>query len=149
MVVLKPSVRFWRFFHNLYKLTIVNELMKLIFPQEVEVWYVLPAIRKRLAMGLIDKGMSQKEVARVMSLTEAAISQYKKEKRARADFLGTTFNPDISAAVNHIFTNNQLFFSEVMKLNNQIKNSGVLCDLHKKIVSVELPCDSCELKVCM
>jgi len=123
--------------------------MKLIFPQEMEVWYLLPAIRKRLALGLIGKGMLQKDVAKIMNLTEAAISQYKKEKRANDDFLGARFDSKINSSVEKIAADHNLFFSEVMALTNLVKNSGVLCDLHKQIIPTELPCDSCELKVCM
>ncbi len=126
-------------------------MSKLIFPQELEVWYLLPAIRKRLAIALISKGKSQKEVAKTMFLTEAAVSQYKKAKRAQDEFLGTKFDIDFTAAVDKILLNNQSFFPEVMRLNNLIRNSGVLCDLHKKVFAADLPCQSCELnnKVCM
>ena len=124
-------------------------MTKLLFPQELEVWYVLPAIRKRLAIGLIAKGQPQKAVAKLMGVTEAAISQYKKEKRANSDFLGTEFDEEIYEAIDKINNDGQHFFSEVMKLNNIIKHSETFCNLHKKVVPTELPCDSCELKVCI
>ncbi len=74
-------------------------MQKLFFPQEIEVWYVLPLIRKRLAIELISNGLSQKEVASLMHLTEAAISQYKKEKRGNEDFFDSNFNKELNSSV--------------------------------------------------
>jgi uncharacterized protein len=126
-------------------------MSKLIFPQELEVWYVLPAIRKRLALALINKGKSQKDVAKLMYVTEAAVSQYKKSKRANDAFLGNQFNHEFLNSTNNILKESSLFFPEVMKLNTLIKDSGVLCDLHKKVTSEILPCQGCELnkEVCL
>lgn len=120
-------------------------MAKLIFPQELEVWYLLPAIRKRVALGLIEAGLSQKEIAKLMFITEAAISQYKKDKRANGDFLGTKFDEEIKQSVHKIRSDNQLFFPEVMRLNSLVKDSGVLCSLHKLKTTIELPCNNCEL----
>ena len=59
-------------------------------PCEVSIWYVLPLIRKTLAMQLVEThGLSQAEVARKLSLTDAAVSQYLSGKRAGKD-------PDVS-----------------------------------------------------
>ena len=123
-------------------------MSKLFFPQELEVWYVLPAIRKRLALGLIAKGLSQQKVASLMGVTAAAISQYKTEKRAQGDFLGTAFDQEISSAVEQINLDQNQFFPETLKLNSLIKHSEIFCNLHKKLLPEGLPCDSCELKVC-
>ena len=56
--------------------------MKGYMPQQVEVWYIIPAIRKEFARIMIEKGLSQKEAAEKLGVTEAAVSQYVKKKRA-------------------------------------------------------------------
>ena len=56
-----------------------TDVMKL--PQEIEVWYVIPAIRREFAKGLIKKGLKQREVARMLGVTDAAVSQYFSSKR--------------------------------------------------------------------
>ncbi|TET12217.1 MAG: hypothetical protein E3J86_00775, partial [Candidatus Thorarchaeota archaeon] len=73
-----------------------------MMPQEVEVWYVLPAIRRELAKVMKTKvvqradvdgevkehKITQKEIARMLGVTEPAITQYllkKKDKRSRGD----------------------------------------------------------------
>ena len=53
-------------------------------PQEIEVRYILPAIRRELARIFIhEHKMSQKNAAKILGLTEAAVSQYQHSKRAK------------------------------------------------------------------
>ncbi|MCK5239705.1 MAG: hypothetical protein KAR33_09175, partial [Candidatus Thorarchaeota archaeon] len=58
-----------------------------LMPQEVEVWYVLPAIRRELARVMITKEIPQKQIAQMLGVTEPAVTQYKlnKSKRSRGD----------------------------------------------------------------
>jgi len=119
---------------------------KLVFPQELEVWYLLPAIRKRLALGLIKEGFSQKNIAELMHVTEATISQYKKEKRASKDFLGTKYDQEITNSINKINQNHKLFYTEVMRLNTLIKEAGMICELHKIMETNNPACEICESK---
>jgi predicted transcriptional regulator len=52
-------------------------------PCEYVVWTTLPIIRKELACFMIrDFGITQKETARILRITPAAISQYVCNKRA-------------------------------------------------------------------
>lgn len=56
--------------------------MRLITPCEHVIWNVLPAVRKELAKILVKKHcLSQRETAKRLGVTEAAISQYLKSKR--------------------------------------------------------------------
>jgi len=51
-------------------------------PCEVIVWQILPAIRRELAKNLIENcGLTQKEAAEKLGLTEAAVSRYLSGKR--------------------------------------------------------------------
>ncbi len=58
-----------------------------LMPQEVVVWYVLPAIRRELTRIMIQKKKPQKQIAKMLGVTEPAITQYKlkKSKRSRGD----------------------------------------------------------------
>jgi uncharacterized protein len=52
-------------------------------PQEIEVWYVIPAVRRELARILTSKhGLSYEKTGNVLGISKAAISQYQKNKRA-------------------------------------------------------------------
>lgn len=49
---------------------------------ERALWYILPAVRRQVAIILKEKyGMSQKKIAKVLGLTEAAVSNYIRRKR--------------------------------------------------------------------
>jgi predicted transcriptional regulator len=50
-------------------------------PHEIIVWYVLPALRRSLVIELKQQGMAQKDIAKRMNVTEAAVSQYLHNKR--------------------------------------------------------------------
>ena len=54
--------------------------------QELEVWYILPAIRKAFAIEMIRQGIPQKRIAVLLGVTSAAISQYKNDKRAKSRY---------------------------------------------------------------
>ena len=61
--------------------------MQHIMPQEIEVWYLIPALRKELARIFIkDYGLAQKKAAELLGISGAAVSQYVKEKRAKEIF---------------------------------------------------------------
>jgi len=52
-------------------------------PQEIEVWYIIPAIRRQLSMCLInDHHVTYERVGKLLGITKAAVSQYLKNKRA-------------------------------------------------------------------
>ena len=51
-------------------------------PQEVEVFYILPTIRKYLVVYMKEEGLSQKEIAKKLFIRESTVSQYTHGKRA-------------------------------------------------------------------
>jgi len=58
-------------------------------PCEIITWYILPAIRRELAAVMINKyGMYQKDAAKFLGVTDAAVSQYLSRKRGNIDFDG-------------------------------------------------------------
>ncbi len=123
-------------------------MRKVTYPQEIEVWYVLPAIRKHIAIALIKKGMSQKEVAKIMGITEASISHYKKEKRASTEILDTPqIKEQIAITVEKVIKDNNTLTSEILRLNKLVKDSGLLCKIYAQNTSLdesERPCNQCD-----
>src|SRR3989338_2742042 len=101
---------------------------KLLFPQEIEVWYVLPAIRKAFAIEMIKQGNSQKKIAQLMGITEAAISQYKSDKRAHIP-LTDEIKKEVEKRAKDITTQEQMV-SEMMKIEQKMKQSGNFCQIH-------------------
>jgi predicted transcriptional regulator len=51
------------------------------FPCETIVWEVLPCIRAALTLELIEKGLSQNEISKMLGITQAAVSHYISKKR--------------------------------------------------------------------
>jgi predicted transcriptional regulator len=117
--------------------------MKFMQPQEMEVWYILPAIRKELCLALKRKGLSQKEAAAKLGLTEAAISQYIKGKRGAIDV--SEFSKEFDKAAGRMLKGSHVV-EEVQKILDLIKVSGFFCKLHCELDS-SLPksCNFCGL----
>lgn len=62
-------------------------VIQLLQPQEIEVYYILPALRSELAKAMKQQGKSQKAIAELFGVSEPAVSQYVHEKRgAEVDF---------------------------------------------------------------
>ncbi|MHA1971753.1 MAG: transcriptional regulator [Candidatus Hodarchaeales archaeon] len=117
---------------------------KLIQPQEVIVWYVLPAIRRELTNILINTyHLPQKDIAKRFGLTEPAITQYKYSKRGVIDF-----NPEIIKAINEaarkIAEEESFAPKEVQRVLKFIENNGYLCEIHRKYGLVHEDCRICE-----
>ena len=119
----------------IYKLTIVKYMQETM-PQEIEVRYILPAIRRELARIFIEvHKLSQKETASILGLTEAAISQYQHSKRAKEVVFSDDVVNEIRASAKKILadkTNNkQRLIAEMYRISGLTTVKHVLCDLHR------------------
>ena len=110
----------------------------MIMPCEIVVKSVLPAMRALIAKELIENhDLKQVEVAEIMGITQAAISQYiRGERGAVIDLSSLKINKMISniavqlknrdSSVQAIITN----FCAACQL---IREKKLMCDLHKEI----------------
>ena len=115
----------------------------MIYPQEIEVWYVLPAIRREFAKSLVYQGLSQKEVSLKLGITEAAISQYLKDKRASEIELEPFIKKAIERAAKKIIKQGNIM-KEIERISYLMKKNKNLCEIHHKY-DKDLPkhCDIC------
>ncbi|MBU0898294.1 MAG: cysteine desulfurase NifS [Nanoarchaeota archaeon] len=111
-------------------------------PQEIEVWYVLPAIRKEFAMKMVKKGMKQREIANKLGITEAAISQYIKNKRASKIKLDEKIIKEIDRAVERVLKGSSVL-QEIQNVCSFVKREGYLCKIHRKYGTPPKKCDIC------
>jgi uncharacterized protein len=113
-------------------------------PQEIEVWYIIPAIRRELAKSMIEDGLTQKQVADFMSITEAAVSQYLSSKRAKEVVFSNAVLDEIKISANRILHDKSNLIPEMMRLTQLTGVKHVMCDIHKK-QDANLPtgCDIC------
>jgi len=149
-----------------------------MMPQEVEVWYVLPAIRRELAKVMKTKAVqradedgemedhkiTQKEIARMLGVTEPAITQYllrKKGQRSRGDQVAIpgeilseidksadTMIKDYEKArmsdEEDIF---EVMTREINRIITVMRDAGIMCDIHREFCAhVSDPCDACSTK---
>ena len=101
-------------------------------PQEIEVWYILPAIRKELVVVLKERGLNQKEIAGMLKVTEAAISQYSKHKRGKEITLNQEVKDYIKEASKNII-DAKTAYREIQLISEFIKKSKALCKIHAQI----------------
>ena len=107
------------------------------FPCELVVWKVLPTIRKDLCTYLVKKKkMKTKDVAKMLGITDSAVSQYIHKKRATEFALEKKMMPAIEELAEKIAAGGQKKSKmEYMKgsciLCRQIRLAGMLCSIHK------------------
>ncbi|MBS3101817.1 hypothetical protein J4458_00040 [Candidatus Woesearchaeota archaeon] len=113
-------------------------------PQEIEVWYIIPALRRELTKTMIDDfGLTQKQVAKNMSLTEAAVSQYLNSKRAKEVIFTEAVLKEIKRSAERIIEDSRMLVPEMLRLCKLTAVRHIMCDLHKK-QDIELP-DDCNV----
>jgi len=114
-----------------------------MLPQEIEVWYVLPALRCEMAKAFLEEGLTQKQVAHTLGVTEAAVSQYVHAKRAQNVAFSEGFKTKIKAACQGINAGKQTAYEAVQYLVRDFKESKQLCDLHHRLEGVPSDCNIC------
>ena len=67
-------------------------------PCEEIVWDVLPSIRAAIAVELVNRGISQKDVSQMLGITPPAVSQYVTKKRG----YNIEFREDIRGAIGRL-----------------------------------------------
>jgi len=143
-------------------------------PQEVEVWYVLPALRREIAKIMKTKTVprvgedgkkkehkiTQKEIAKMLGVTEPAITQYllkKKGRRSRGDQVSIPerFLAEIEKSADTMIeqyekksSNDDMFevmTGEINRMIRLIRNDGAMCDFHRKFSAhVKDKCTACD-----
>jgi predicted transcriptional regulator len=112
-------------------------------PQEIDVWYILPSFRREIALALKRKGMKQREIAEKLGVTEAAVSQYIKSKRAGSIILPDEIKAAISKAAENMVGDVGCHRYEMQSLLSKTRKSGFLCKVHRKYDDVPECCNVC------
>ena len=112
-------------------------------PQEIEVWYIIPSIRRELAKAMAKKGIKQRRIAEFLCITEAAVSQYIKQKRAKeVEFLAETIE-EIKKSADRIIENKETLIEEIQRILGIVKKSKTLCKVHYKHGKMPEKCEAC------
>ncbi|MBD3309771.1 helix-turn-helix domain-containing protein [Candidatus Woesearchaeota archaeon] len=103
-----------------------------ILPQEIEVWYIIPAIRREFAREMKKQGMSQSQIARRLNISRAAISQYISGKRGN----DIRFRPVMMRKVRKAalgLLKDGCPIREIQLLCTYLKDKGHLCRVHQEL----------------
>ena len=119
--------------------------MKKTLPQEIEVWYLIPALRRELAKILVkEHGLKQRKVADILGVTEAAISQYMKSKRGKEVHFSKNDLARIKEAAKCITNKDKDCVESIYDLCIFFRGSRLLCDLHRRRdKNVASGCNAC------
>ena len=110
--------------------------------QELEVWYVIPTIRKELALAMKNKGLKQVEIAKRLDLTKSAITQYLNESRGNEIKLTPELREQVSISANRI-QSSQDTIREIQYLIGLSREQKVACQLHKVLDKTFSNCNLC------
>lgn len=102
-------------------------------PQEIEVWYLIPALRKELSRIFIkDYNLTQKKAAELLGISEAAVSQYVKEKRAKDIKFAKSELEIIKKTAGKIVKDKNNSMKYLYEACVTFRGSNTVCNLHRK-----------------
>jgi hypothetical protein len=113
--------------------------VELLLPDEIASKSVIPAIRAMVVRRLVDEhGMTQLQAARLLGITQPAVSKYMHNKRGVAIKLEGVARVDKAASrIATMLVSGKAGQVQVMgKLNEvsmQVRKSRLMCDLHKRL----------------
>ena len=122
-----------------YKTSAVKTSHELLQPQEIEVFYIIPTIRSYFTRYLKQKGMNQKEIAKLLGIRESTVSQYMSSKRASKIIFSPVVEGRIEEASNNIKSKLDII-RETQNILRFIRNSGEICNIHKTLCMLPADC---------
>ena len=102
-------------------------------PQEIEVWYIIPALRKELAKELVKKGLSMQAAGEILGISKAAVSQYLSNKRANKIKLDSKIQKEIQKSAGLIIQDKSQAVQEIQRLMKIVKTGKQYCQICKKL----------------
>ena len=97
-------------------------------PQEIEVWYIIPALRRELSKELTHSyDMTLEEAGKAIGVSKAAVSQYLSKKRGKAIKLPPQILKEIEISAKSISEKKSNAFHEIMRLLKICKINGIGC----------------------
>ena len=116
-----------------------------VLPQEIQVWYIIPALRRELARVLIEEhGLAQRKVASILDVSEGAVSQYLNSKRGVSLAFDIDVLAEIKLAASRINQDNAVAMAELIRLSEMDSVKMVVCSLHmSQDSSVPKTCGIC------
>jgi predicted transcriptional regulator len=112
-------------------------------PQEIEVWFVIPALRRDFALSMKKHGLKQLAISKKLGLTVPAVSQYINGKRGKDIEFSLDIKKEIEKSVNNIINKNANSSYEIIRITKIIRKKGYLCEIAKKFHVIPENCNIC------
>ncbi|MBP7708407.1 hypothetical protein KA107_01880 [Candidatus Pacearchaeota archaeon] len=104
-----------------------------LLPQEVEVWYIIPKVRKELANLLVNKyGWTYEKAGDMLGISKAAISQYLSNKRANKIKVSKEVNKEIEKSAQTVAEGKSNGMQEILRILTFMRSSKQSCEVCKK-----------------
>ncbi|RME78213.1 transcriptional regulator [Candidatus Woesearchaeota archaeon] len=117
---------------------------KFLLPQEIEVYYIIPTIKRYLTQYLKESGMKQKDIAKLLQIQEATVSQYLSNKRGHQINFDSAIEQEIKKSSTRI-NDMSSYICEIQRLLKIIRHSKTLCNIHKQFSTVPSTCTAAEM----
>ena len=112
-------------------------------PQEIATWYIIPTIRREFVREMIRQGLSQKQSADKLGLTQAAVSNYMSDRRASAIKLNNQILGLVKLSVVNILSKQGDVFTELYNLVKECEKDLTMCQIHAAYDEVPKDCNAC------
>ncbi len=117
---------------------------KILLPQEIEAFYIIPTLRRYIAFYLKEEGMKQKDIAKILMINTSAISQYTSSKRGNKVDFDEKIKSEIKGSVKRIM-DHKTYLKEIQQLLRLIRSSCTLCEIHKELSCLPEDCSPIEM----
>ena len=128
----------------------------MLLPSEIESKLLIPAVRAILSKDLvIEKGLKEEEVARMLGITQAAVSNYLRGTRGDNELIAKLMSlSEIMSMIKEIsndLSTNRAYtaktLSKFIALCNYMRYSLIICDAHHSLERNidEKVCEQCKI----
>jgi uncharacterized protein len=127
----------------------------MLLPSEIESKSLIPAVRAILSKELIEKGLKEEEVARMLGITQAAVSNYLRGTRGDNELIAKLMSlSEIMSMIKEIsndLSTNKAYtaktLSKFIALCNYMRYSLIICDAHHSLERNidEKVCEQCKI----
>jgi hypothetical protein len=122
----------------------------MILPDELAAKSVVPAIRAIVVRRLVDEhGMTQQEAAKLLGITQPAVSKYLHNKRGMAiDLTDVKEVEDAASRIIALLLDKRTRMVEIMaklqEASDYVRRNRLMCNLHKRL-EPSLDVNSCHI----
>ena len=117
-------------------------MVRILHPQEIQAFYILPAVRRAIALEFKKKGMAQNKIAELLGITPAAVTHYIQSKRAGELKLDKKTIQDVKKVARTAKTFHTLQ-AETQRLISTMWNEGHVCGMCHNVNKTSIACTQC------